>query len=73
MGNVDDRANGFNFWVGELKLVAKGIGGDLDGLHFDGTMSIITYTPTPIPYEFLPPALGLFDEPEGAFMGTIKE
>jgi hypothetical protein len=31
------------------------------------------YTPTPIPYEFLPPALGLFDEPEGVFIGTIKE
>ena len=65
--------NGFNFWVGDLKLVAKGIGGELDGLHFDGTMWITMYTPSPIPYEFLPPELGLFDEPEGEFIGTIKE
>ena len=65
--------NGFNFWVGDLKLVAKGIGGELAGLHFDGTMWITMYTPSPIPYEFLPPELGLFDEPEGEFIGTIKE
>ena len=65
--------NGFNFWIGDLKCVAKGVGGDLDGLHFDGSMWITMYTPTPIPYEFLPPELGLFDEPEGVFIGTIKE
>ena len=65
--------NGFNFWVGDLKFIAKGVGGDLDGLHFDGSMQITTYTPTPIPNEFLPPELGLFDVPEGVFSGTIKE
>ena len=65
--------NGFNFWIGDLKCVAKGVGGDLDGLHFDGSMWITMYTPTPIPSEFLPPELGLFDVPEGVFSGTIKE
>ena len=65
--------NGFNVWIGELKLVGKGIGGDLDGLHFDGTELIRTYTPFPVPYEYLPPELGLFDVPEGEFIGTIKE
>jgi hypothetical protein len=64
--------NGFNFWISDLKFVAKGAG-DLDGMHFDGSMQITTYTPTPIPNEFLPPILGLFDEPEGEFTGTIKE
>jgi hypothetical protein len=65
--------NGFNVWISDLKLVSKGIGGDLDGLHFKGMELIETYTPSPIPNEFLPPVLGLFDEPEAVFMGTIKE
>ena len=65
--------NGFIFWLSDLKCVAKGFGGDLDGLHFNGSMQITTYTPTPIPNEFLPPELGLFDVPEGVFSGTIKE
>jgi len=64
---------GFNVWVGEFRIVGKGIGGDLDGLHFEGTELIQTYTPFPVPYEFLPPALGLFDVPEGYFTGTISE
>ena len=65
--------NGFNIWIGELKIDGKGVGGDLDGLHFNGTELIETYTPFPVPYEFLPPVLGLFNEPEGEFIGTIKE
>jgi hypothetical protein len=65
--------NGFNVWIGELKLVGRGVGEEFDGLHFKGTEWIETYTPSPIPYEFLPPVLGLFDEPEGKFVGTIKE
>ncbi|MDH4018696.1 MAG: hypothetical protein OEU84_03770 [Xanthomonadales bacterium] len=65
--------NGFDLWIGDLKVMAKGIGGDLDGLQFKGTEWITTYTPFPVPYEFLPPELGLFDDPEGEFIGTIKE
>lgn len=65
--------NGFNYWIGELKVLAHGFGGDLEGLRFKGMEWVTTYTPSPIPYEFLPPELGLFDEPEAVFMGTIKE
>jgi hypothetical protein len=65
--------NGFNFWVGKLKFVGKGVGGDLDGLHFKGKEWITMYTPLPVPYELLPPALGLYDEPEGVLIGEIKE
>lgn len=64
---------GFDVWIGEFDIVGKGIGGDLDGLHFKGSELIQTYTPFPVPYEFLPPELGLFDEPEGYFTGTITE
>jgi hypothetical protein len=65
--------NGFNYWIGELKTVGEGVGGDLDGLHFKGTNRIKMYTPLPVPYELLPPVLGLFDVPEGEIIGTIKE
>lgn len=64
--------NGFNFWVGTLEYVGKGFG-DLDGLHFTGKEWITMYTPLPVPYEFLPAALGLYDEPEGVLIGEIKE
>lgn len=66
-------ANGFNIWIGELKIVGKGVGGDIDGLHFKGTEWIETYTPLPVPYEFLLPLPALFDVPEGYFIGTITE
>ena len=65
--------DGFDIWIGDLKIVGKGSGGDIDGLHFKGTEWIQTYTPFPVPYEFLPRELGLFEEPEGSFTGTIKE
>ncbi len=63
-------------WIGELKIVGKGWG-DLAGLHFKGTEWITTYTPFPVPYEFLfkpsdDPAAP-FNAPEGEFTGTIKE
>ena len=67
--SLDDLA----IWIGQLKMVGKGVGGDLDGLHFNGTEWIKTYSPFPVPYEFLPLGLGLFDEAEGEFIGTIKE
>lgn len=67
------RVMGFDVWVGDFRIVGKGIGGDIDGLHFEGAELIQTYTPFPVPYEFLPPELGLFDEPEGYFTGTITE
>lgn len=65
--------NGFDVWIGEFRIVGNGVGGNLSGLHFKGTELIQTYTPFPVPYEFLPPELGLFDMPEGSFKGTITE
>ena len=63
-----------NAWVGDLKVVGKGIGGDLEGLHFKGRMWITTYTPFPIPYEYIfPPGSVPFDMPEAYFIGTLKE
>jgi len=58
-------------WIGNLKLVSKGYGGDIDGFHFKGAETITTFTPMPIPWELIPdfPATG----PEGSAMGTIKE
>jgi hypothetical protein len=64
---------GMGIWIGEFMIVGKGFGGDLEGLHFKGSELIQTYTPFPVPYEFLPPVLGLFDDPEGIFTGTITE
>jgi len=63
---------GFDVWIGDLKIVGKGIGGDIDGLHFKGTEWIETYSPFPVPYEFLG-IPDLFDKPEGSYTGTIKE
>lgn len=67
-------------WVGDLKVVGKGVGVDLDGLHFKGTMWITTYTPFPLPYEaFIPynPNIPVDEQPrdlpEAYFIGTIKE
>lgn len=68
-----ESVNGFNTWVGEIKFIGKGVGGELDGLHFNGMEWITMYTPLPLSYELLPPALGLFDKPEGVIIGTIKE
>lgn len=65
--------NGFDVWIGALKVIGNGVGGDLDGLQFKGSEWIKTYTPYPVPFEFLPPELGLFDAPEAVFIGTIKE
>jgi hypothetical protein len=63
-----------NAWVGELKVVGHGFGGNLDRLQFKGTMWITTFTPFPIPYEYIfPYGSELFDMPEAYFIGTIKE
>lgn len=67
------RINGFDVWISDLKLVGRGFGVDLDGLHFKGTERIVTYTPMPVPYEFLLLLPDLFDEPEAVLFGTIKE
>jgi hypothetical protein len=64
---------GFDVWIGDFRIVGKGIGGDIDGLHFEGTELIQTYTPFPVSYELLPSELGLFDVPEGYFTGTITD
>jgi len=63
-----------NAWVGDIKFVAKGIGEDLDGLQFKGLMWITTYTPFPMPYEYIfPYGSEPFDMPEAYFIGTITE
>ena len=64
---------GFDVWIGDFRIVGNGIGGDIDGLHFEGTELIPTYTPFPVSYELLPPELGLFDVPEGYVTGTITD
>jgi hypothetical protein len=58
-------------WIGDLKLVGKGYGGNIDGIHLKGTELITTYTPLPVPWEFIPgfPLTG----PEGIITATIKE
>ena len=64
-------------WLGNLRFVGRGRGGDLEGLHFRGTELILTYTPLPLSYELLP-LLGLCQPPdcptgaEGHFTGTIR-
>lgn len=65
--------NGLPVWIGDFRIVGKGFGGDIDGLHFEGTELIQTYTPFPVSYELLPPVLGLFDVPEGYVTGTITD
>lgn len=69
-----------NAWISDLEFVAKGFGGDIDGLHFKGAEWITTYTPFPMPYEYifpydliLPDGSRPFDMPEAYFIGTIKE
>jgi hypothetical protein len=65
------------WWVGNLKLVGRGRGGDLAGLHFKGTEMIVTHSPVPLPYELLA-ILGLCQPgscpvgAEGHLMGTIR-
>ena len=61
----------FCHWIGDLDLVGKGYGGSIDGIHFKGNELITTYTPLPVPWEFIPgfPATG----PEGFITATIRE
>lgn len=60
-------------WVGNLKLVGRGHGGDLEGRRFKGTETVVTYSPAPLPYELMgictPPAC----PPEGVVTGVIKK
>jgi hypothetical protein len=63
-----------NAWVGELKIVAKGYGEDLDGLQFKGTEWVTTFTPFPMPYEYIfEYGSTEFHMPEAKFIGTIKD
>ena len=58
-------------WIGDLKLVGKGHGGAIDGIHIKGTEVITTFTPAPVPWELIP---GFpFTGPEGVLTVTIKE
>jgi len=58
-------------WYGNLKLVGKGHGGELEGLHFTGHETITTYAPLPMPWEVFPgtPPFG----PEGVGSGVLKD
>ena len=58
-------------YIGNLKLVGKGYGGDIQGIHYKGNEVITTFTPLPIPWELIPgfPA----DGPEGVITAVIKE
>lgn len=60
-------------WLGDLKLIGKGHGGDIDRIRFRGREVVTTYTPFPVPWEFLPPELGLPGGPEGVITGRIWE
>jgi hypothetical protein len=63
-----------NAWISEFEAVTKGVGGDLEGLQFRGTMWVTLYTPFPMPYEYVfPYGSEAFDMPEGYVIGTIKE
>lgn len=64
---------GMGFWVGEFRIIGKGYGETLEGLHFRGEEVVPTFTAFPVPYEFLPPELGLYDQAEGTLTGTITE
>ena len=64
------------YWLGEFKLVGKGHGGSLEGLHFKGTETIVTFTPLPVPWELIGvcgPDPSVPCGPEGFITGTIKE
>ena len=64
-------------WIGHLRYIGWGRGGDLKGLRFRGSETVITYTPPPLPYELLP-VLGFCQPgscpvgPEGHFRGIIR-
>lgn len=57
-------------WIGTLRLVGKGHGGDIDGMHLKADETITTFTPMPAPWELIPgmPVSG----PEGVATGYIK-
>ena len=64
----------FGFWLGEFKIRGKGYGGTLEGLHFNGEEVVPTYTPFPVPYEYLLAVMpDLFHVAEGTLTGTITE
>lgn len=61
---------GMPTWIGELRVVGKAYGGEIDGFHIKGVETIKTFTPLPVPWEFIP---GLPSGPEGILKATIKE
>lgn len=59
------------WWVGNLRIVGYGYGGELEGLEFHGEETITTYTAMPAPWEHIP---GFpYSGPEGIVHGYIKE
>lgn len=41
-------------WVYFIKIVGHGVGGELEGLKFNGTEELTLFTPMPVPYELMP-------------------
>jgi hypothetical protein len=63
-----------NVWILKARGQGKGFGGDLDGLQYETTEWITTFTPYPAPYEAIfQPGTPEFDMPEGYFIGVITE
>ncbi|MEJ2399836.1 MAG: hypothetical protein P8Y52_00455 [Xanthomonadales bacterium] len=57
-------------WVGELMVVGKGHGGEIEGLHIKGTEMFFTVTPLPLPRDV---THGDPTTPEGIFTGVVFE
>ena len=59
-------------WVGDLKLVGKGYGGEIHGARFKGSEIVLTFTALPVPYELIP-GFPYPDVPEGVISGVVTE
>ena len=64
---------GMGTWIGNLRLMAHGHGGCIDGLKMKGTEIITTYTPLPVAYEMFLPCDIMTCPPEGILTGVILE
>ena len=61
-------------WVGSLKFVGRGYGGELQGQRFKGRETVVTLSPLPVPLELLgvcTPSTPC--PPEGHMVGTIRK
>lgn len=60
-------------WFGAIRTIGHGRGGSLEGQHFKGSETIVTFTPMPLPYELLGACPPSGPCPEGHLTGTIRE